>query len=287
MDVAVVGAGRAGTAVAVLLRRAGHHIVAVSGRDATRDRVARYLPGTPVVDAVDAARAAPLVLLGVPDDAIAPTVSRLAASDALRPGVWVAHLAGALGLDVLKRARDAGARRLAIHPLQTFPDVDGGIARLPGCSVAVTADDGEGLAIGASLARDLGANPFELADDKRALYHAAAVFASNHVLVTSAVAARLFGSAGMPDPVRAMLPLQRASLDNVARLGPDEGLTGPAVRGDAGTVDRNLEALAATDPGAIPAYVAMARLALDIGERTARLEPDRRAAVEEVLARWG
>jgi predicted short-subunit dehydrogenase-like oxidoreductase (DUF2520 family) len=286
VDVAVVGAGRAGTAVAVLLQRAGHHIVAASGRDATRDRVSRYLPGTRVVDPLNAARAAPLVLIAVPDDVIASTVQALASSGGFRPGAWVTHLAGALGLDVLAPARDAGARRLALHPLQTFPDVEGGIARLPGCTVAVTADDGDGLALGGSLARDLGATPFELADDKRPLYHAAAVFASNYLLVTSAEAARLFGSAGVPDPVAAMLPLQRASLDNVARLGADEGLTGPAVRGDAGTVARNLQALAVTDPVAVPAYVAMARLALDIGERTRRLPPDRRAAVEEVLARW-
>ncbi len=286
MDVAVVGAGRAGTAVAVILQRAGHRIVAASGREAARRRVARYLPGVPVVDPDDAARGADLVVVAVPDDDIASVVERLAAAAAFRTGAWAVHLAGALGLDVLSPARRAGAHRLAMHPLQTFPDVDAGLERLPGCTVAVTADDRDGIALGLALSRDLGADSFVLADELRPLYHAAAVFASNHLVVTSAAAARLFAAAGVPDPAAAMHPLQVASLDNVARLGPEEALTGPAVRGDAGTVARNLDALATSLPSAVPAYVAMARLALDIGSTTGRLGQRERSAVEEALARW-
>jgi len=286
VDVAVIGAGRAGTAVAVLLQRAGYRVVAASGRSETPARVAHYLPGTPVIAPADAARAGTLVVIAVPDDVIGSTIADLASSAAFRPTAWVVHLAGALGLDVLLPARRAGARVVAVHPLQTFADVDGGIERVPGCTAAVTSDDRDGVAFGSSLARDLGAVPFELPDRERPLYHTAAVFAANHVVVTSAAAARLFESAAVPDPVAAMLPLQRAMLDNIELLGPAQALTGPVVRGDAGTVARNLEALAAVDPAAIPAYVAMARLGLDIGEGLGRLAAEARASVEEVLNRW-
>jgi predicted short-subunit dehydrogenase-like oxidoreductase (DUF2520 family) len=73
---------------------------------------------------------------------------------------------------------------------------------------------------------------------------------------------------------------------NLARTGPAEALTGPAVRGDAGTIARNLEALAATAPWAVDAYVEMARVTLDLAVRGGRLPQDRRATVDEVLARW-
>jgi len=72
----------------------------------------------------------------------------------------------------------------------------------------------------------------------------------------------------------------------VARIGPVAALTGPAVRGDAGTVARNLGALAAHAPDAVAAYVAMCRVALDVATAGGRLEPEGRAAVEEVLAAW-
>ena len=284
MDVAIVGAGRVGTAVGVLLLAAGHTVTAVSGRDATRIRVAEFLPGVPVVDPALAVTGATVVVVAVPDDELASVTAEIAPR--CRRGTWVAHCSGALGLDVLEAARAAGARRLAVHPLQTFPDVRRAIEELPGCAAAVTADDEEGYAVGEAIARDLGARPFRLADDARPLYHAAAVLASNDLVALSGLAARAFEVAGVPDPVAAMLPLQRATVDNVGRLGPAPALTGPIVRGDAGTVDRNLAALSARLPEAVNAYVVLARVALDLATSSGRLDPARAASVEEVLSRW-
>ncbi len=286
MDVSVVGAGRVGTAVAVLLRRAGHRIVAVSGRADTRGRAAQHLPDVPFLEPAAAAAAARIVLLGVSDDVIEQVVRQVADAGGFCPGQWVAHFSGASPLAVLDAAREAGARRLSIHPLQTAPDVAAALARIPGSTFTVTADDDEGFALGERLAEDLGGEPVRLAHEDRALYHAAAVFASNYLVAVSSVAEALFGAAGLPDPVRAMLPLQRGTLDNVERLGPAHALTGPAVRGDAGTIELNLEALREGAPDVIPAYVVMCRTALDLAVHSGRLSEDRRDAVEEVIARW-
>jgi predicted short-subunit dehydrogenase-like oxidoreductase (DUF2520 family) len=286
MNVSVVGAGRVGTAIAVLLGRAGHRIVAVSGGAASRDRAAAFLPDAPFVGSEDAAQLGELVVIAVPDDAIEPMATRLADADAFRAGQWVVHVSGAMGLDVLGPARAAGAGRLAIHPLQTFPDVEGALDRIPGSTLAVTADDEEGSLLGERLAHDLGTEPFRLADAQRPLYHAAAVFASNYLVVTGAIAEELFRAAGVPDPARAMRPLQRATLDNVERLGPADALTGPAVRGDAVTIERNLSALHDAAPETVSAYVDLCRAAVGVAVRSGRLPEERRAAVEDVLSRW-
>ncbi len=286
MKISVVGAGRVGTAMAVLLGRAGHRVVAVSGRGPTRDRASRFLPDVPFMDPADAARNGEFVLVGVPDDDISPIVGSIAVAGGFRAGQWVAHLSGASGLDVLAPARAAGARPLALHPLQTLPDVASALERLPGCAMAVTADDDGAFTVGERIADDLMARPFRLDEAMRPLYHAAAVFASNYLIVTSGIAEDLFRRAGVPDPRRAMLPLQRASLDNVERLGPADALTGPAVRGDATTIERNLAALRDQGPVVVDAYVALCRVALELASTSGRLPQDRRAAVEEVLARW-
>lgn len=286
MNVSVVGAGRVGTAVAVLLMRAGHRIVAVSGRASTRDRASRHLPEAPILDPEETCRRGELVLIAVPDDEIVPMVERLAEAGVFREGQWAVHLSGAAGLEALEPARRAGARTFVLHPLQTFPTVAAALERLPGSSAAVTAADTEGYVLGERIAWDLGARPFRLDDGARPLYHAAAVFASNYLIVTAAVAEDLFREAGVPDPAGAMAPLLRASLENVAELGPALALTGPAVRGDATTVDRNLSALHRSAPWAVPAYVELCRLALELGTRTERLAAEGRAAVEEVLAGW-
>jgi predicted short-subunit dehydrogenase-like oxidoreductase (DUF2520 family) len=286
VDVAVVGAGRAGTAVAVLLQRAGHRIVAVSGRAPTRDRAARFLPGVPVLEPAAAAAAAELVVVGVPDDVIAPIVGSIADAGGFSAGRWVAHLSGATPLSSLDAARDAGAERLGVHPLQTFPDPAAGIERIPGSVIAVGADGPDGYEVAERVATDMRGEPFRLSDEHRSLYHAAAVFASNYLVAATAVAEQLLSTAGVPDPAAAIRPLQSATLANVAAMGPAGALTGPAVRGDTGTIVRNLEALSASEPWAVDAYVEMARVALDLAERTGRLESARRAAVEEALARW-
>ena len=286
MKVAVVGAGTLGTAVAVLLEAAGHRVVGISGREETRRRASRFLPGAPFLEPAEAAAAAELVVIATPDDVIEPTVGALAAAAAVGPGTWVAHLSGSLGLDVLDPAIGAGARVLAIHPLQTFPDVASALDRLPGSSIAITAQDDEGYLLGEQLVEDLRGLPFRLSAELRPLYHAAAVFASNYLVTTSGVAESLFAAAGVPDPAGAMAPLQRASLENVERQGSAHALTGPAVRGDAGTIRRNLGALERHAPELVPAYVAMARATLDLAERSGRLSSGARAAVEGVLDRW-
>lgn len=286
MDVAVVGAGRVGTAIAVLLARAGHRIVAVAGGEATAARVHPHLPDVPFRSPSEAASAAALVVIATPDDAVEQTAVALVAAAAVGPGTWVAHVSGALGLDALGSVAGVGARRLAIHPLQTFPDVASAIERLPGSWIAVTAEDEEGFALGERLAVDLDGRPFRLEDDRRPLYHAAAVFASNYLVVAAAEAELLLAAAGVPDAAAALAPLERASLENIEAMGPARALTGPAIRGDAGTIRRHLEALKQDAPGSIAAYVGMARAALDVAERAGRLPPGARAAVEDVLAAW-
>ena len=286
MNVAVIGAGTVGTAIAVLLERAGHRIVGISGRAETRGRASSYLPGVPFLEPAAAAAQAELVVIGTPDDVIEQTAEALAVAAAVGPGTVVTHLSGSLGLEVLRTAGEAGARILAIHPLQTFPDVDSALEGMPGCPIAVTAEDDDGSLLGEQLAGDVQGVPFLLANDLRPLYHAAAVFASNYLVTTSAIAESLFAAAGVPDASRAMAPLQRASLEHVEHRGSAHALTGPAVRGDAGTIRRNLEALERHAPGLVPPYVAMARATLDLAERSGRLPSRSRVAVEDVLDAW-
>ena len=282
MNIAIVGAGTVGTAVAVRWTRAGHAIVAVTGREATAARAARWLPDVAVAEIADAGGGAEVVAVAVPDRAIEAVAASVA--ERIEDGTVVLHLSGALGLQVLGPVAMAGGVPLAIHPLQTFADVGGAIDALDGSAIAVTADREAGWRVGDALAADLGGRPFHLADEHRPVYHAAAVFASNYLVAVSGAAASLFEAAGVPDPLVAMRPLQEATLANIHRLGPRDALTGPAVRGDAETIDRNLEAIAVSAPGLVAPYIALCREALDVaGER---LAPADRARVEEVLTRW-
>jgi predicted short-subunit dehydrogenase-like oxidoreductase (DUF2520 family) len=284
LDLAIIGAGRVGTALGVLLDHAGHRIVAVSGRAATAERARRYLPGVPVLPPRDAVAGAQVVLLGVPDDHIQLACSTI--STGLHRGMVVAHLSGALGLEPLASAAHWGVSPMALHPLQTVPDVDAGIKRIPKCAFAVTARDEATARVGERLARDAGGVPFRIRSEQKALYHAAAVFASNYLAVSVGIAEHLFRASGVTEPGEAYGPLAVATMLNVMHQGPAEALTGPVARGDVGTIERNLDALKQTAPEAIPPYVALARAAAELSERAGRLSYQDRRRVEEVLARW-
>jgi predicted short-subunit dehydrogenase-like oxidoreductase (DUF2520 family) len=285
MDLAIVGAGRVGTSLAVLWRRAGQRIVAVAGGAATPERAARFLPDVPVLDAIGAAKAAEVVVIATPDAAIGPVCEEMASAGALDAANAVVHASGATGLDALAPAAATGASTLSVHPLQTCPTVEAGVERIPGSTFAVTAADADGFALGERLVRDAGGHPVRIDDERKPLYHAAAVFASNYLVTVSALAEELGLAAGIENPIAAFAPLQEATLANIARVGPAEALTGPAVRGDAITLQRNLEALDRYAPEAVRSYVVLADLALALAERAGRAPADR-PAVEEVLARW-
>src|SRR6266542_307219 len=115
MDVAVIGAGRVGTALAARLLDAGHRIVAISGRAGTVDRAARYLPGVPIRPAPIAARGAEVVIIGTPDDLIEPTATSLADEGALGGGQTALYLTGTTtpGIFALPRPAAAGQPRRA------------------------------------------------------------------------------------------------------------------------------------------------------------------------------
>lgn len=271
----------------VLLSRAGHIVVAVSGRGAgSRERADRHLPGVPFLGSVEAARRAEVVLVTVPDDRILDVCRTLAKRGGLDERPSVLHLSGANPLDDLAPAAEVGASTLSIHPLQTAPSVDAAIERFPGSGFAVTARDEESFALGERLAADAGGRPFRLLDEHKPLYHAAAVFASNYLAVVEGLAEELFALAGIPDPRPLFGPLAEGTLANVLERGAAEALTGPVARGDAGTVRRNLEALRERAPACLPSYVSLARAALELAGRAGRVNEHDRIRIEEVLDAW-
>src|SRR5439155_26658833 len=133
----------------------GHRIVAASGREGSRERVAEYLPAVPFVSLADApavGRSTEAVLIGVTDDAIGPVCWELAAGGGFGPGQFSIHLSGSVRLDVLGPARDAGAQVLSLHPLQSFPTVARGLERYPGSGASVTSETEESFVIWVGLA---------------------------------------------------------------------------------------------------------------------------------------
>jgi predicted short-subunit dehydrogenase-like oxidoreductase (DUF2520 family) len=226
----VVGRGRVGGSIAKAAELAGID-VRLAGRD-------------------DAIKGAGAVLLCVPDDVIAEVCARIADSS---PSL-VGHVSGASPLDVLATARDQGASTFSLHPLQTFAD---GETAIGGTPAAIAGSDEEATTFAHSLAEALGMRPFEVPEESRAAYHAAAAMASNLLVALEESAAQLVERLGIEDARELLAPLVLRSAANWAERGPG-ALTGPIARGDHATVERHREALTATAPELLPLYDALA-----------------------------
>jgi predicted short-subunit dehydrogenase-like oxidoreductase (DUF2520 family) len=182
-----------------------------------------------------------LVLLCVPDDAIHAVAARVSV------GPWIAHVSGATALAALA----PHTRRFGVHPLQTSTR-SRGPEQLDDAWAAVTAESEAARRRGFWLATVLGLHPFEMSDDWRALYHAGATMASSAMVAVYRSAARLLSLAGAPPD--ALVPLMQRTIDNGFEL------TGPAARGDHGTVDAHVRAIRAHAPDLERLYLALTKV---------------------------
>jgi predicted short-subunit dehydrogenase-like oxidoreductase (DUF2520 family) len=190
------------------------------------------------------------VLLCVPDDAIAAACARIAEADPRLVG----HVSGASTLDALAAAREQGASTFSLHPLQTFADGETAVAGTP---AAIAGSDEAAISYARSLAEMLGMKPFEVPEESRAAYHAAAAMASNLLVALEESAAELVERLGIEDARELLAPLVMRTAANWAERGA-AALTGPIARGDHATVERHRTALTDTAPELLPLYDALA-----------------------------
>ncbi len=282
LTVGVVGAGRVGAVLGAALARAGHHVVAVSGvSEESRERAAALLPDVPLVDPAEVVRRAELVVLAVPDDALADLVSGLAATGAWRPGQLVLHTSGRHGTEVFAPAAETGILGMALHPAMTFTGTAMDLDRLVECCFGITAPEPL-RPVAEALVIELGAEPVWIAEEARPLYHAALAHGANHLVTLVAQALQALRAAGVEAPDRMLGPLAGAALDNALRAG-DAALTGPVARGDAGTVAEHLRQLQSLTPDVRPTYLALARATAERALASGRLRPHAAEPLLEIL----
>jgi predicted short-subunit dehydrogenase-like oxidoreductase (DUF2520 family) len=283
LDVGVVGTGRVGAVLGAALRRAGHKVVAASGvSDASRARAAALLPGVPLLPVEEVVRRAELVVLAVPDDALADLVAGLASTRGWQAGQLVVHTSGRHGLEVFDAARDQHVLGLALHPAMTFTGTALDLDRLADCCFGVTAPEPL-RPVAEALVLEIGSEPVWVEQEMRPLYHAALAHGANHLVTLVAQSLQALAAAGVDQPARVLGPLVAAALDNALRAG-DAALTGPVARGDAGTVAEHLRQLQSLTPDIRPTYVALARATAERALASGRLRAQAAAPLLDILA---
>src|SRR5919199_2804123 len=280
LPIAIIGAGRTGSTLAQALHTAGYPVTAIWSRPPAHAAELAGRLGAAVTSLQETPQAAALTLITVPDDSL-PSVAACVA-DSWIAGHMAVHCSGVLPAAVLAPIAAHAGLTGGFHPLAAISDRDQALP--PGLTFAIEAIEPLRGVLW-QMAYDLHGQPFDLDPAARPLYHAAAVLASNYTVVLAALAAGLMQRAGIEGYValRAIMPLLRSTLANLENVGLPNALTGPLVRGDAGTVIEHLSALDVTAPDIAQVYRTLGLAALPLVEARGVLEPGAIAALEDAI----
>lgn len=305
LSIAIIGAGRLGTALGLALRASGYKIQVVAAqRPASARRAAKeFGPATMTLSAAQLSRLNPaqlerinrcsLVLIATPDDVIAKVARQLAGLLTLEHsrGIKkarrvVLHTSGALAADALEPMRKADFAVGSLHPLVSISESRSGSKALTRAFFSV---EGDQMAVraGKSLVKALGGESFTIDSHCKALYHAAALTASPNMTALFDIAVEMLGVCGLP-PRRAqriLLPLVQSTVANLATQDPAKALTGTFRRGDKSTVLKHLAALKAAHlPQALDAYVALGQRSIAMAKKPGA-SPRQLNEIAQILSR--
>lgn len=264
----LVGPGRVGTSLAHWACARGARLLQVAARSApTAPGWAHALGAEPTDLQSLRTQALDFLLLALPDAAYEGVVGRLVTKP---PPGTVLHTSGSEDASILDPLRSVGAETGSLHPLKAFPEPIHDVSSAKGVFFAL---DGTPPAVrlGERLVSAWEGRSAVIASPQRLLYHSAATLAAGGVATLMAVVWDLAHDLELPEEAWAgYLHLARGALEAVGQAEiPAQSITGPAARGDAALIERELAALARVDPG----LEALTRLLWQTTRKQRRLHP--------------
>lgn len=247
MKIGMIGAGKVGCSMGGYF---AEHGVCVSGyysRNPESSKKAAAFTNTKQYEKLeDIIKESDILFLTVPDGSIREVYSEVIRSD-IR-GKVLAHCSGALTSAVFSGISLRGAYGYSIHPICAVNDKETGSRDLSKAYFTIEGDEKYLFAL-MELFRGMGNVIEVIAPEKKVMYHAAAVFASNLVVGLYAQASRMLAECGLSEEfsARALLPLFAGNAEGIVQKGAAGALTGPVERGDLETVQEHLQTLTGTE----------------------------------------
>jgi predicted short-subunit dehydrogenase-like oxidoreductase (DUF2520 family) len=188
---------------------------------------------------------ADLTLISTPDDHIAETCLALSKNGQLKPGNLVLHFSGSLTSEALNPVKELGCYVASLHPMRSFANPEISVHQYSGTYCAVEGD-AEAVRQIRALFDAIGSISYEITKEKKSIYHAAGVFASNYLVTLSQQALACLLEVGLDQDMAmgVITSLMQGTLLNLKTTSsPTLSLTGPIKRGDALTIQNHMRVL--------------------------------------------
>jgi len=283
MRIGIIGAGKVGISIGHTLQRKGFQVTAISDVTGQKafDRARAYL-GENVLyttDNLSVVEVSDVIAITTQDGFIEDVAAEIAGENKGLKGKLFFHTSGAHPSSILKPLDERGAVLGSLHPLQTFPDIDSAIRVLPSTYIFI---EGSAHALPRLeiLGKSIGFTTVPIEGNSKVYYHLSAVFVCN------LLCALLYAGEGIMKKVNIGLepffPIIRATLENIESKGPLMSLTGPIVRGDAGTVEDHIHAMSDMELHK-RIYKALSLSALEIARKRNILDQEKLTTLEHTL----
>ncbi len=277
-SVAICGAGRAGTALALALNNCSEFQVSILITHRPRRR-SSFLPrlsqSTKILplerlDEIAVLPAPDILFITTPDDRIEESARLLASvwtKSKLRSSIRVAlHLSGALSSRSLEPLGAQGFSVGSMHPLVSLSNASEGAQKLRKAHYCL---EGEARAVRIAklVVKALEGKSFTIESRYKPLYHAAAVMSSGHLVALIDAATEMLTACGLKETSARQLlgSLAASALTNLVSQSAAQALTGPFIRGDRGVVNQHLRALESLgDKNTLEIYLALAHRQLQL-----------------------
>lgn len=285
----IIGAGKLGQTLGRLIVK--HNLAKIAGihnRSQHRAMAAiQFIGDGEYCPAIKDLPPADITFITTPDDRLAETSLDLARSGQIKPGSIFIHCSGILTSDVISAVKLKDALVMSIHPMRSFADPALSVENFPGTYCA-TEGDIPALKKIEPFFESMGSINFQIAKDKKPLYHAAGVFASNYLVTLAQEAVNCFIAAKVEKKMalRMIINLMKGTLSNLEKsMSPQEALTGPIERGDLATIKKHLASLSSDKQRLLYSVMGKATIELTSHDKATKQQLDAALSSAYMLAR--
>lgn len=245
MKIGIVGAGRVGSSVAkyISLQVPQHSLSGFYSRDYSKTLESADFCKTKAYTSLNDLVMSSDTLFIATQDCEIGNVWECIDKDLIK-NKFIGHFSGSLSSDVFDGAECYGAYTGSVHPMYAFSDRFSSYEKLD--SVVFTAEGcNEFLENVVPVFKQCGNTVSVIDKNKKALYHASASMASNHLIGLLGAVVDMLLQCGFEkeDAYKLLTPLMKNNLENALQNGVEYALTGPVERGDIYTVEKHLSVL--------------------------------------------
>ena len=231
MQIVIIGTGNAAFVLGRKLKKAGHSIIQIFGRDSMEASKLAYELETRSTNYWNVInKGADLYIIAVSDIAIEDVLNEVNL-----PDKTIVHTAASVPMEILK---GHSAHYGILYPLQSLKKE---MKVVPDIPFIISASDNQTLEMLETLAHTMSDNVITADDELRANIHIAAVFCNNFVNHMYDLAYRFCKSEGID--FQFLRPLIMETAERIKTIDPSRAQTGPAVRNDQQTIQKHLALL--------------------------------------------